>query len=109
MIAAEFDATLVDGVGDDVMVVGAWHECTVEKCLNVNGATRAAEFEVPKKQFCVREPCSLAPLVQNIAERLSHGDPLQVLAARTDRRTPRSRLLAREAAGLSPGMHVSDW
>ena len=69
MVAAQFDEALVDGMGDDVMVVGVRLEGAVTKCLDLQCAGHTAQFEIPQVQLAVckagRPACSvqgLAPL-----------------------------------------------
>ena len=47
MVATQLDETLVEGMGDDVVVVGARLQGAVTEGFDLQGGTRASEAEVP--------------------------------------------------------------
>jgi hypothetical protein len=72
MIAAELDESFVEGMGEDVVVVGGWLERPVEVGLDLEPGTHTAELEVAHPQLGVGEVSVEAGLVQ-VVRLLSHG------------------------------------
>ena len=73
MVAAKLDESFVDGMGEDVEIVGGWLERAVEVGLDLEGGTHAAELEVSHPQLGMGKASVEAALVQDVGRLLSHG------------------------------------
>lgn len=51
VVSPQFDEALVEGVGDDIVIVVAREEGAIEEGLDLDGGAHAPELEVPQPQF----------------------------------------------------------
>jgi len=72
VIAAKLNEALIEGVSDEVMVVGAGGQYSIQVGLELEGGAHAAEFEVAQPKLAVREPRFLAVGVKDVNRRLTH-------------------------------------
>ncbi len=64
MVAAQLDETLVEGMGDHIMIVAARLERAVAIRLELKTGAHAAQLEVPQPQLTVRERCVQAERIE---------------------------------------------
>ena len=64
MIATELHIPLIEGLGDDIVIVGRRFQCVVQEGLHLQCATHAAQFEVAQKQLSQGEAGADASLLQ---------------------------------------------
>src|SRR5438067_2594195 len=75
MPPAELGDAFVEGVDEEVVVVGARLEGTEEVGLELEGAVHAAELEIPQPQFDGRQACMAAGPVENVTRLVAHQAP----------------------------------
>jgi hypothetical protein len=76
MIPAELSEALIEGLGDDVVVMVSGSEDSVEEGLQIEPGAHTPQFEVAEPQFGMGEPSLLAIAIEQIERRLSHRVPL---------------------------------
>jgi hypothetical protein len=72
MVPAQFNEALVEGVGDDIVVVLAGPERPVEDGLQLERLAHASKFEVPEPQLRMREAGVEPVLVEEVGRNVSH-------------------------------------
>jgi len=77
MIPAELSEALIEGLGDDVVVMVTGGEDSIEERFQIESGAHTSQFEVAEPKFTVGEPSLFAVGIENVEFRLSHRVPIR--------------------------------
>jgi hypothetical protein len=78
VIPTDLDEALVEGVRDDVVVVVAGRQDSVQEGLHLEARAHATELEVAQPQLAMRKAGLLSVRIEEVDRSLTHVDPFLI-------------------------------
>ena len=80
MIAAELSEALIEGLGDDVVVMVTGGDDSIEERFQIEPRAHTPQLEIAEPKFTMGEPSLLAVGIEHVECRLSHRVPIRARA-----------------------------